>query len=496
MISVMTRGSRVLAALMMVVSLWACGSDDDDSLRNVTTDELSIVREGKVVSHMYEQGETNFKEVEADGSVGDCFCQRLAFRSAQALQASGSFRALHPAGIPVEGIRIVTKWSTDGAEELFVDILGWNAGDVRIKINAVAPALLSLDDAVFYFVTSDETRAWKVSAQAKLFPENFFTTRVAAKTSGTAAEKAAFKAVKRDAMENYLRPLPLNDAFLVEKIDPASEELAASLAVTETTGVLVVAHGSNENEWNEDVIAAVDLVELPYPVALGFLEYHERTIAAAVADLEGRGVTRIIAVPLFICSSSNHIEEIRYVLGLRDTLPETDESTHSTGSTEDQAELVPVRTNAEIVLTRAVDDHPAVAAVLTSQLAAISQNPKTEIAVLTGHGYDGPEYAEGWNAMFTSLAAQVKTSLGLKDVRYAFAAMGEPSLAETASTAMSDGEVLVIPVMLSGGYFVDTMIPRLLTGLTYRYSSTSLLPALSAATVIEDRVERTIASLE
>ncbi|MEZ4528773.1 MAG: CbiX/SirB N-terminal domain-containing protein, partial [Desulfobacterales bacterium] len=463
----------LLLILLCLFAFTGCSDDDDDDnnqesitenvQESVATDTLNIVRDGAATTYTYEQGETTFSEVSATGTVEQCLCQRLAFRSAQALQASKSFQSYYPDGIPVNDIRIVTKWSTDGAEELFVDIMGWDPDNMRIHVNAADPNSLTLADTVFYFVSADGENAWKVSANAALFPENFFALRTTAKNGGSEADKAAFKSAKTDAMENYLRPLPLENRFTVEKISAAAEGLTESLAVIpETVGVLVIAHGSDEAQWNADVINAVEKVNLPYPVALGFLEYHAQDIAYAVSALEEQGVNRIIAVPLFISTYSNHIEEIRYVLGLRDTLPETDaESAHPGSVSGEEPELVPVQTDAEIVLTSALDDHPAVAAVLAEHLATLSQAPENEIAVLAGHGWDAPEYKEKWDEIFTSLAGQVRTIMGLKDARHAFVAMGDPPLAATVSAAMSEGDVLIVPVMLSEGYFTQTLIPRL-----------------------------------
>nr|CBH38888.1 hypothetical protein BSM_23650 [uncultured archaeon] len=45
------------------------------------------------------------------------------------------------------------------------------------------------------------------------------------------------------------------------------------------------------------------------------------TINIAVDKHDEAGVTKIIAVPLFISSHSGHIGEIEYVLGLREELP-------------------------------------------------------------------------------------------------------------------------------------------------------------------------------
>jgi len=114
-------------------------------------------------------------------------------------------------------------------------------------------------------------------------------------------------------------------------------------------GVLVVAHGSDEDLWCRQVRQVVANVSLPYPVELGFLEFvPNESIGDALERLESQGVREIIAVPLFISSYSSHIQEIEYVLRLRDAL--------SSGEG-----LARVNTTANITMTRALGDHSLVA---------------------------------------------------------------------------------------------------------------------------------------
>ncbi|MCL6558152.1 MAG: S-layer homology domain-containing protein, partial [Firmicutes bacterium] len=267
-------------------------------------------------------------------------------------------------------------------------------------------------------------------------------------------------------------------------------------AAEENIGVLVIAHGSDEVSWNETVQQAVAEVDLPYPLELGFLEYTEPDIHNAVVALEAQGVDKIIAVPLFVSSYSNHIEEIKYVLGLRPDLPEAEEPAggHPGGGGDgaEEEELTPVDTGAEIVLTPALDDHVMVAGILADRLETISRNPGREIAVLVGHGSDTEEGQHKWREAFESLAGSLKDLLNLKDAGYGFALMGEPSVRDSVYEAVYRGDVLVVPVMLSEGYFTDTVIPQmLLAGLDYRYpdaGSRALMPHSNIARFIELRV--------
>lgn len=265
---------------------------------------------------------------------------------------------------------------------------------------------------------------------------------------------------------------------------------------TERTGVLIIAHGSNEESWNNLVRDIKEQVAsmVPYPVALGFLEFvPNQSIADAVSELENEGISRIIAVPLFISSASNHIEEIKYVLGLRPDLPGNEQE----GEGEEE-ELEPVHTEAEIILTSALDDHKLVMQILKERILTISQNPSNEILVLTSHGYDNPEYGQKWNQNMSSLCRQLKEELGFADSRFGYAAMGEPglrSVVEEVYNYNSEKNILVMPVMLSRGYFTDRKIPQLLDGLDYLYPSPenrALLPhshiALWASMQVNDIV--------
>jgi len=130
--------------------------------------------------------------------------------------------------------------------------------------------------------------------------------------------------------------------------------MPAASADDEKIGIVVIAHGSPSEAWCNPVREAVAETELPYQVELGFLEFvPNETINIAVDRLDDAGVTKIIAVPLFISSYSSHIQEIEYVLGLRDTLPLANEITMLEGVT--MKRLITQRNNHYTVSYTALD---------------------------------------------------------------------------------------------------------------------------------------------
>jgi sirohydrochlorin ferrochelatase len=85
-------------------------------------------------------------------------------------------------------------------------------------------------------------------------------------------------------------------------------------------GILLLAHGGSK-EWNANVqaVAAEAGKSQPTEVALGMAD--RTTMQAGIDKLTARGVTQIVAVPLFVSSHSSVIESTRFLLGLRADAP-------------------------------------------------------------------------------------------------------------------------------------------------------------------------------
>lgn len=262
-------------------------------------------------------------------------------------------------------------------------------------------------------------------------------------------------------------------------IDCASEnasdaDIEKTGVLSPTTGILVVAHGSPEDEWNQPVRDAVESIDCPYPIELGFLEYVEgEDIGTAVSNLEEQGVEHIITVPIFVASASDHIEEIKYILGISSSI--TEEEAAESG-------LEVISHNATIEMTPALDDHQLVAEILGDRIATVSQQEDQEIVVLAAHGTSEAADLAVWKKNLASLGQQLKENYKFLNVDYGFVALGEPNVrtvVEAQQAENPEASIIVMPVMLSEGTFTGTKIPEVLDGLTYLYPAEgqrSLLP--------------------
>ncbi|WP_164997896.1 CbiX/SirB N-terminal domain-containing protein [Methanolobus psychrotolerans] len=243
------------------------------------------------------------------------------------------------------------------------------------------------------------------------------------------------------------------------------EEEIHSIEDTDNVGILVVAHGSTSESWCNAVRDAVADADLVYPVEIGFLEMVDNeSIPDAVEKLEGQGVTGIVAVPLFVSSSSGHIEEIRYILGLSDDVPDED--------------FERVDTDAKIVMCDAMDDHSFIAEIIADRAAKLTDDAEGETVVIVFHGTTDEQF-EGWNKSACSLAGKTKlilrhsTGIDIGDVRYGFinvdASSEEYELSNVVSEVSETSHPIVIPVFICEGYYTNTKIPSLLKGLDYEY---------------------------
>lgn len=278
---------------------------------------------------------------------------------------------------------------------------------------------------------------------------------------------------------------------------PAQAQSSSSTAPPASTrGVLLLAHGGNK-EWNanvRDIAAEVNKTE-PTEVAFGMAD--RATLQEGIDKLTGRGVTQIVAVPLFVSSHSSVIEATKYLLGLRPEAPP--ELMHfamdhgggdspSLGVDKGAAgtlKTTPVRCAVPLRMAAALDRHPILAEILTARAEAISREPAHEVLVLVAHGPNENAENELWLADLRAVAKliEAKRPFAMVEVTTvrddADAPIREQATRQFRSIVSAANErgyrVLVAPVLLSYGG-IENGIRQRLDGLEHVMSPNGLLP--------------------
>lgn len=299
-------------------------------------------------------------------------------------------------------------------------------------------------------------------------------------------------------------------------------------ASVEKIGVLILAHGGDPS-WNQMVLDATQSIGEKYPVEVAFGMALPRTLQEGIDKLESQGVNKIVVVPLFISSHSFIIRQTEYLLGLRDELADPPlvmdhgtgghhgshhanghhEMTHGSGhgqQHEPNSDPLPqLRISSEIIMTRALDDHAIVADILYRRIMDMSVNPAQEIVIIVGHGPNSEQDNACWVEAMTHLADRVRQLQKDKgsDFRFVYALtvrddadpaiynQAKEQLRSLVSQAGKQGDVLVVPLLLSKGG-VEQGIVRRLEGLNYKWTGDVLLPDEGIVKFIEGSVEEAV----
>lgn len=248
-------------------------------------------------------------------------------------------------------------------------------------------------------------------------------------------------------------------------------------------GVLVISHGSRNEDWvalvdeavadlnKEGILTgimkrkALTALHDEFPICSAFLEIVAgRLIQDGINCLQEQGVTDMIVVPLFISSGSTHIDEIKYALGV---IPEPNVAT----------DMVPFSIEARVHLCSPIDDDADIAEIIYEKIKDLSIEPNREIVLLVGHGSKEKGFHLRWRRGLERLADRIKQLGGFHYVDIAMLLPDQTKRKMEQWAVLKPGyPVVVAPLFLSEGYFTNEVIPKRLREYAYRYNGRTMLP--------------------
>ena len=267
-------------------------------------------------------------------------------------------------------------------------------------------------------------------------------------------------------------------------------------------GILLLAHGGAA-QWNERVNAVAASANQTQPTEVAFGMASRASIQGAIDKLAARGVTEIVAVPLFVSSHSSVITSTEYLLGLRPEAPKdlaifakmnhashgapaaVDHSAHGAHGAPAVDPASPVTTTLKIRMTPALNRHPLIGAIVADRARSISKTPEKEAVILVAHGPVPDDDNRRWLEDMAVLAEQTKASAPYASVDYltvrddAGPAMREAAtkeLREKVQAQLAQGRrVLIVPHLMSFGG-IEQGVRKRLDGLDYTMTEQALMP--------------------
>jgi len=152
-------------------------------------------------------------------------------------------------------------------------------------------------------------------------------------------------------------------------------------------GLLIIAHGSPSEQWNQPVIDIENQVKellktkniLDFDeVRVAFMEFTEPSIATVVKDMENKGITKVYALPLFIAPSGHSLYDIPTILGLYYNQEIVDDIK------EEGIKIVD--TNIKVTVGPTLDYKNVMKDILLDKVKNLSDNPAEEALIILAHG--------------------------------------------------------------------------------------------------------------
>jgi sirohydrochlorin ferrochelatase len=261
------------------------------------------------------------------------------------------------------------------------------------------------------------------------------------------------------------------------------------------TGILLLAHGG-QPQWNERVVDVVNRVNATRPTEVAFGMASRATLQVAVDKLTARGVTTIVAVPLFVSSHSSVITSTEFLLGLRHEAPadlarfaKMNHGSHGSAAGDHAAHQAdptsPVTTSVPITMTPAFNRHALIGAIAADRARSISADPAREAVILVAHGPVSEDDNRQWLDDMAALSAQIRAAAPFASVDYMTVRDdAAPAIRDAATRELRDRvqsqialgrRVLVVPHLMSFGG-IEQGLRKRLEGLDYTMTAQALMP--------------------
>ena len=261
------------------------------------------------------------------------------------------------------------------------------------------------------------------------------------------------------------------------------------------TGVLLLAHGG-QPQWNERVQDVSRRVNQHMPTEVAFGMATRANLKTAIDQLVARGVTNIVAVPLFVSSHSSVITSTEFLLGLRQQAPADlakfatmNHGAHSSAEHAGHDPAVdpasPISSTVPVRMTPAFNRHALIGAILADRARSISTAPASEAVIIVAHGPVPEDDNRRWLEDMSVLADHVREAAPFASVDYMTVRDdAEPAIRDAATKELREKveagraagrRVLIVPHLMSFGGIEKGLLTRL-AGLDYTMTTQALMP--------------------
>ena len=190
------------------------------------------------------------------------------------------------------------------------------------------------------------------------------------------------------------------------------------------SGLLIIAHGSPSEQWNQPVLNLENQVKELLKtrnisgfdeIRVALMEFTEPSIATVVNEMENNGITEIFALPLFIAPSGHSIYDVPTILGLYFNKTMVNEIR------EEGTEIVD--TKIKITTGPTLDYKNPMKDILLDRVRKVSDNPQEEALIILAHGDEN--FIKLWENLADETGAYILGQTGIEYFDKAFVEVGQ-----------------------------------------------------------------------
>ena len=254
---------------------------------------------------------------------------------------------------------------------------------------------------------------------------------------------------------------------IMQMMPPNYELYVSEKDLTGGVGVLVVTHGFGETGdriFAESIQPVADVY--PTAISFGMAMMTSAHIQSAVEDLVAAGAKQIVVVPATQSKHDTGIRQYQYIAGHRE---------------EPAYMAVPqVVTEAQLLVTPPLSDHPLVSEILLDHATELSTNQEDEVVIIVGHGPVSDEDNARELAMVGRHVEYIRENSQFADVMAinlqddsakATRASNVETLREAVEAAVQDGHQVLIVGFLLGTAGIQPKVDSDLQGLDYKFNT-------------------------
>ncbi len=219
-------------------------------------------------------------------------------------------------------------------------------------------------------------------------------------------------------------------------------------------GLLIIAHGSPSEQWNQPVINIENQVKELLKtknisdfdeVRVALMEFTEPSIATVIKDMENKGVTKVYILPLFIAPSGHSLYDIPTILGLYYNQEMVDDIK------EERIKIVD--TKIKITVGPTLDYKNVMKDILLDKVKNLSDNSAEEALIILAHG--DKNFKPIWEELINETGNYILGKTGIEYFDKAFVEVGQSFAIDGVSPIIKASEnkkkVIVVGMYLSMG---------------------------------------------